>query len=272
MFNLEELSQLVAFAQYGTLSKAAEMLNISQPSLTRSMKNLEDKFGVPLFERSKNKITLNDTGKLAVEQAQKILTSADDALRIVRAYDKSLRTIKIQSCAPAPLWSMIPSIANNFAGMSVSSELLSIDEIIENVMNGSADLGVVIDAPDEKDVICKEYQRENLSICLSQNHPLARKKSVTFADLNGYNCLLKSQIGFWYDLCKRKMPASKFLIQTNDFEFAELARSSTLPFFVTNISKVDEVVKGRIILPIEDSEADVTYYVIGKNKKYIEIL
>ena len=52
MLELFQLEQLVAFADSGTLSKAAEHLHISQPTLTRAMQKLEDEFGVPLFQRS----------------------------------------------------------------------------------------------------------------------------------------------------------------------------------------------------------------------------
>lgn len=65
MLNLLELEQLVAFADCGRLSKADENLHISQPTITRTMQHLEDTFGVPLFCRSKNHISLNEPdGKL----------------------------------------------------------------------------------------------------------------------------------------------------------------------------------------------------------------
>jgi len=73
MIELLQLKQLVAFAEYGTLSKAAEMLHISQPTLTRTMQKLENEFDVLLFYRTKNKMELNENGKLAVIYANKIL-------------------------------------------------------------------------------------------------------------------------------------------------------------------------------------------------------
>lgn len=76
MLDFEQLKQLVAFADYGTLSKAAESMNISQPTFTRAMKSVEDSFGVSLFTRGKNKIELNDTGLLAVERATDAVTKA----------------------------------------------------------------------------------------------------------------------------------------------------------------------------------------------------
>lgn len=70
MFNFYELEQFVAFSDNKTLTKVSEVLNISQPTLTRSMRHIETEFGVPLFKREKNKLTLNDTGELAVEYAR----------------------------------------------------------------------------------------------------------------------------------------------------------------------------------------------------------
>ena len=73
MVEFNQLEQLLAFAKYETLSKAAEKLLLSQPALTRSMQKLESDLGVALFERQKNKIALNDNGRLAVECAEKIM-------------------------------------------------------------------------------------------------------------------------------------------------------------------------------------------------------
>ena len=63
MLDLNELEQLTTFADLGTLSKTADALHISQPTLTRTMQHIEETFGVPLFIRGKNRITLNETDK-----------------------------------------------------------------------------------------------------------------------------------------------------------------------------------------------------------------
>ena len=73
MFELYQLIQLIAIAECGTISRAAEQLHLSQPALSRSMQKLEDILQVTLFDRQKNKITLNKNGKLAVEQARRCL-------------------------------------------------------------------------------------------------------------------------------------------------------------------------------------------------------
>ena len=72
MLNLQHLEQLIVFSQEGTLSKAAEILLISQPSLTRNMQMLEDELGVTLFERRKNKLSFTETGHQTVKLTKKI--------------------------------------------------------------------------------------------------------------------------------------------------------------------------------------------------------
>lgn len=90
---LEQLRQLVAFAEYGTLSKAAEALHLSQPSLSRTMQTLEEELQGKLFVRQKNRIVLNETGWIAVEQARKVLSAAEELAERVRLAERSRQSI-----------------------------------------------------------------------------------------------------------------------------------------------------------------------------------
>ena len=90
---------------------------------------------------------------------------------------------------------------------------------------------------------------------------MAKRSSVTFSELNGFNFLLNSEIGFWDEMCRVQMPASRFLVQTDQFEFEELVRESSLPCFTTNLAKDPQnLLAGRVKIPVTDSEANVTYY------------
>ena len=108
------------------------------------------------------------------------------------------------------------------------------------------------------------FLTKHLSVCIPFEHSLSYDK-LTFHDLNGYNCLLRDQLGFWTDLCKRKIPASKFLIQTDESEFLELVKSSTLFCFSTNYASYpDEILNDRKRIPIVDDCANVEYWVVWK--------
>ena len=219
MLDLYELKQFAAFADLGTLSKVAEEFHLSTPSITRSMQNLEESFGVKLFLRGKNRIELNETGKAAVGYARKLLQEADRAVEQVRAFDLRQKTIVVRSCAPAPLWELLKKLNHTDPGKMISS-----------------------------------------TIC--QNEELARQKELTFEEINGFNFLLRTELGFWDTMCREKMPASKFLVQTDTEAFNELVRASSLPCFITDYIQEKEMEDyGRIRIPITDPEAKVTFYV-----------
>ena len=130
MVELYQLVQLVAIADCGTMSGAAEQLHLSQPALSRSMQKLEDMLQVTLFDRQKNKISLNKNGELAVEYARRVIDQAHDLVEQVRAFDRSQRTIAIGSCAPAPLWTLSPLVSQLYPEMTVSSEMKDLQTLI----------------------------------------------------------------------------------------------------------------------------------------------
>lgn len=274
MLDLLELQQFVAFADCGTLSKAAEQLHISQPTLTRTMHHVEDAFGVPLFTRGKNRIACNATGLQAVAYARKLLEDADHAVQMVQAFDRSLRTIHVSSCAPAPLWSLLPALTARFPDKTISSKLEDVPTMIEQVVSGVCEIGILPYAFTDERLLVVPFLREQLSVCVPKNHPLAQEHTLTFAQINGFNCLVRDQLGFWSNLCHEKMPASKFLVQTDRFALEELIRNSTLLSFTTNLAggEEPEVLQDRTIIPLVDAEATAEYQLIclPKNKDLLK--
>ena len=97
MIEIYLLEQLAAFAEYGTLSKAAEQLHISQPALSRSMKKLESEIGVTLFIRDSKKISLNETGVLAASLARSQVEQNKEIVSRIIAFDRSLQSICVGS-------------------------------------------------------------------------------------------------------------------------------------------------------------------------------
>lgn len=257
MLSLEELKQLVAFAELGTLSKVADAFHISTPSVTRSMQHLEESFGVSLFVRGKNKITLNETGKVAVESGKKLLDEAEQTVKQVQMFDERRRTIVVKSCAPAPLWELLKTINAKQAGRMISSEICQNEEVLSALEEHSCDIGIL---PFYIEGSC-EYMREQLYVCVPKTHELAKHETLTFEEINGFNFLLRSELGFWDALCRKKMPASKFLVQTDVSVFMELVRESSLPCFTTDyVPVLDASYAGRVNIPITDPEANVTFY------------
>lgn len=266
MLDLYELKQLVSFADLGTLSRVAEELHISTPSVTRAMQSLEDSFGVPLFNRGKNRIELNENGQAAVELGRELLRQAEDAVSRVRALDARRNTIVVRSCAPAPLWELLKKLSAARPGVTVSSGICRNEEVLAAWENGGCDAVILPFSIPGEEERTEKFMEEHLYVCVPPGHALAGRDAVSFAEINGFNFLLRTELGFWDVLCRQKMPASKFLLQEEEFAFQELIKSSSLPCFATDYYDIGrwKADYGRVAIPITDTEANVTFYIIRR--------
>lgn len=110
----------------------------------------------------------------------------------------------------------------------------------------------------------QEFDRKKRTISVGSCtpvHPLADAAGLYLKDLDGQTFLLYSQIGFWDGLCRRKMPSSRFLLQQEMDVLGELVENSAFPAFTTDyVMKRSRQETDRVIIPILDEEANVTYY------------
>lgn len=264
MFELYQLEQLLAVAECGTLSNAADRLHISQPALSRSMQRLEAELKVPLFLRQKNRVELNESGRLAVEYAQQIVGQSRSMISRIQAFDRSQRTILIGSCAPVPLWEIPPVLSGLYPDMTISSEIRENGVLLQGLRDNVYQLIVLPFPVEESGITCVKYGEEHLFFSLPPAHPLSGRKALYMKDLNGETMLLRNRLGFWRDIADKKMPDTRFLEQ-EDIAFEELVRSSALPNFVTDVVlRREGNPTNRVNIPILDEEANVTYYCLCK--------
>lgn len=273
MPELNQLSQLVAIADNGTISKAAEIIHISQPALTRSIQKLEDEWNVTLFDRQKNKVTLNKTGEMAVQYARRILDDVEHMTGAIQAFDRSQRTLSIGSCAPAPIVELLCSLPERFVGMSLASETVDSELLLPGLKHGIYQI-IVTDYPvDIPGVLCKEFCTEQLFLTVPPAHPLSSKKEGIYAEeLAGETMLLYNEIGIWKHFIETKMKHTEFIVQERDEAFAALIRTSALPAFATNLTlhRRDRR-ENRVIIPFLDSETKITFYccTLEENRTYM---
>lgn len=179
------LEQFAAFAWCGTLLKASEELHITQPTLSRSMKKLEEELEVPIFHRENSKLSLNETGKVAAEYAEKALSANQDLIDHVVAYDRSLRTVSIGSCSPFPVNELMPSLQDYLSDKTILTELVSDDDrLLSGLKNRQYDLVVLHTLPEDRTLFCQRYMEERIYLAVPEDHPIAGQESVTFEQIS----------------------------------------------------------------------------------------
>lgn len=234
------------------------------------MQRLESDLGVELFDHYKNKIVLNKNGELAVKHAQKIIKSIQTMINDVQDYDQSFHRISIATCSPAPMWDIEPLIKELYPQITIQTAVINKKDLLTKLKEKEYHLVITPEYIDDSQYFCIPYVEEDLLLSLPLNHPLASKKEIKFNDLDGQTMLLYSNIGFWHDLHMQKTPKTRYLLQDERLTFNEIVKASTLPSYTSNLSiKREGKMSDRVILPINEEEAHVTYYVVmlKKNKK-----
>ena len=160
------LEHLAAVGKFGTFSKAAEELNTSQPTITRSMQKIEDELGVKLFDRTKNRISLNELGIEASRYAKSIVDMQNTMIASIRDMDKRRHTFTFAAPAPAPIRELSPIFSQLFNDKEVASELRLIKNILTLLDKKEIDLAVTIEPTEKKDYFCVPFMKENLSVLL----------------------------------------------------------------------------------------------------------
>lgn len=240
------------------------------------MQRLESDLGVELFDHYKNKIVLNKNGELAVKHAQKIIKSIQTMINDVQDYDQSFHRISIATCSPAPMWDIEPLIKELYPQITIQTAVINQKDLITKLKEKEYHLVITPKYIDDSQCVCIPYVEEDLLLSLPLNHPLTHKKEIKFHDLDGQTMLLYSNIGFWHDLHMEKTPKTKYLLQEERLTFNEIVKASTLPSYTSNLSiKREGKMSDRVIIPINEEEAHVTYYVVmlkENKKKYKELI
>ena len=242
MINPELLEELVAFKKYGTLSATAEHLLITQPSVTRGMKKLEQELGVTLFNRSANKIELTATGELAAQEAEKLLKSQEVFIEKVINFDKSQQSIKLGSVAPGPLLFIQSEYDQNKfeQKLTFNHQLVNPEDVTSDLLTYKEQIVFSHQEIQTKEIESLYLGSEQLSVRIDKFNPLSQQKSVSFSDLAGLSFLVAQDIGPWKNICETYIPKAKFLYQDDLNSLDELTRYSNFPVFRSNLTRLDQ--------------------------------
>ena len=254
------LEQLYAVFQYETLNEAAKQLHLTQPTLTRSMQKIEKEFGVPLFQRTRNRLVLNETGKLAAKHAKRILDEQKKMIEQVRAN----ASVSIGLVAPGPFFILEDLLHSD----KITRIIFNNNELFDQLRSGHLDLAVSNEKHDDLDLYCKEFVTEHLYVSVSKDHPATRFTSLTYKQMNGTTFLMSDTIGIWRDVLEKEMPDSKYLLQDSIDALSQIVIYSTIPSFVSNISyKYAHKNENRIYIPFNGNNTSFTFYLYCLREK-----
>jgi DNA-binding transcriptional LysR family regulator len=186
-FDLSELRAFVAVADLGSFKAAAVALHLSQPALSRRVDKLEQAIGHRLLERTTRRVELSAMGRSFLPKARDVLNELDTALLgMADVVDRLHGQVSI-ACVPSSVGHFIAGAVKAFHRRFPRIRVRLIDasavEILLAVSRAEADFGVSYLGAHEPDLEFEPLFEEDFVAACLHDHPLARRRKVTWAEL-----------------------------------------------------------------------------------------
>ncbi len=184
MIKLTELQYFLKVAELQNITRAAEELHLSQPSLSRSMKSLEDDLGYRLFERTgRNRIKLNAAGEIVYRYGKAIFSELSKMEeRLIENDAEKEDTVMFALCAAAALF---PGILEPFVSTHKPFKL----QYGLNKEDVDWDLLIYSDVYEPKDRNTVKLLTERYVVVMLNTHPLHEKEQISLEDLKQYSLI-----------------------------------------------------------------------------------
>jgi len=185
-----QVRHFIATAETGRVSAAAAALNVTQSTVTASIKALESQLGRKLFDRHSNGVTLTSDGQQFLQRARAIEASVSDAMRGPHRWgtqvDGSVDVAVSYTIAGYFLPPLLSRFWRSFPGITVRLHEFERDAIEQSLMSGSVDAAVMLvsNLHDRSRIRSRLLLRSPRRLWTCANHPLLHKDSVKLADLS----------------------------------------------------------------------------------------
>lgn len=185
---LRHIRYFLAVAEAANFTRAAEVLHVSQPTLSQQIRQLEDVLGAPLFDRSGRTIRLTDAGEAYLVYARRAIQDLEAGRRAIHDVGEltrgNLRLGMTPTFTPYLFSRLIVKFNARYPNISLSVREMAQERVEPLLAEDALDLGIAFDDIHLPDVEALSLFEEPLALMVGSNHPLARRRNaVTSAEL-----------------------------------------------------------------------------------------
>jgi DNA-binding transcriptional LysR family regulator len=271
-FTLQQLRILKAVATEKSFTKAAEILYISQPSLSKQIKTLEKNLDILLINRENNKISLTENGKVFLQYSERILALCEESCRALidlKNGDRGNLTVGAsQTIGTYLMPRFLALFAQNYPQIDLKVQVNSTRIIAKNVLNREVDIAVVggeIPYELRKKLQVEDFVEDELSLIIPKSHPFAKKKIINKDDLYHLNFITlnsNSTIRRFIDNVLKQNDIEtkqlKIIMQLNSIEGIKTAVSLGLGAAFVSSSAIEKEIKLETIDIIKIENIKIT--------------
>lgn len=194
--SIRQLQYVVAVAETLGFHRAAERCHVSQPTLSAQIKELEEQLGVRIFERDRKRVLVTPRGAALVAHAKSVLVAVADLLSAAAAsqdpFAGTLRVGVIPTVAPYLLPEISPALAARWPNLRLAFREEKTADVVAHLEEGGLDAGLIALVPEveSSDFAHVVVSDDRFVAALPKDHPLAKRKRLSLADLEDESVLL----------------------------------------------------------------------------------
>ncbi|MGG1517451.1 LysR family transcriptional regulator [Paenibacillus oryzisoli] len=206
---MELLDVFAVVVEQVSLNKASQILNLSQPALSRKIMKLEEELGVELFIRKGKRLELTKAGELCYDHALEIRHLERKFKQAIQLYKSAGSHTSITIGASlTTLQSTTPDLINDYLQNYPLTEIKLLTgkthEVVTMVKDNKVDIGIVASLINATSLHCEPLFDDHLCLVLPSGHSLVQKSGITMSDLNELPMILFSK-GTWYRILMDEM-------------------------------------------------------------------
>ncbi len=183
---LRQLQILLAVARYGSYTRAARALHLTQPTISMQIRKLSDHIGLPLFEYSGRQLTLTPAGSRVVEAAQDVLARLDrlgGELNSLAGEVKGELRLGVVTTAKYFMPHLLGTFVQRYPGVTPRLTVTNRAQVLERLEENLDDLLIMGRVPEELEVVAQPFLDNDLVVIAPVDHPLAGRRAIPLARL-----------------------------------------------------------------------------------------
>lgn len=277
---IQQMEAIISLVEEGNFSRAAKSMLLTQPALTKNIKNAEDCLGVRLVNRSNAGISLTPEGKILYDYAKRMIKLRDEAREKVITLSRNAFGNIYIGASTIPANYILPRMLSEFykmnSGIRVNVKTADSEQAMNMVLDNETEMGFIGKNTLNRKLVTEPLWKDRLALIVSKEHPWRKKKSVTMPEMLKEPFVIRergSATRELFESClKRLKPAgfSQFDVRT-ELGSSEAIKEAVIAGLGVSVISVHavwrELAQGLLFeIPVQGLSMERNFYLIYKRQ------
>ncbi|WP_100489659.1 LysR family transcriptional regulator [Sporolactobacillus pectinivorans] len=276
--DIKHLHYFLEVAIRKSFTKAAHHLYVTQPTISKMVKDIEDELGMTLLDRSGKEIELTDAGRIVFEQSRKIVQSFDhlsDELTDLTNARRGKLTIGLPPMIGVHFFpEILGKLRSDYPGIDLHIVEYGAKKVADCVSEGSLEIGVTVGPFDQRTMDSFSFFNDPLCLAVHKSNPLSSKKSAKLQDLKSESFILFPEEfalrGMIIKSCEHFGFQPRIVFESSQWDFmvklvSENFGITLLPMSIVRKASVPSIV----LIPLNDESLSWRLSMIWKKNHYL---